>query len=426
MNLRKLAFDKSLPYRLALGATLLLPLFLLYGRAIADILVTLVGLLFLLQSAIARDWRWTRSLWVKLAAALWLVQVVASIQAGPMHSVLQSLAVIRLFLFIAALEAWVLPEAAPRRWLWMVFAVLAIWVGVECWQQYLTGANIMGYPRWADGSLTGPFFKPRAGGVFLMLSLPGLLPLLVRAIQRNRLMAYAWGAAGLVLMLATMILIGQRMPNLLMVLALCLTGLLFPRLRRPLLVAGAVGIAALVALPVISPPTYAKLVVKFADQMSHFPDSPYGQLYVRAAVMTAMNPWIGLGFDGFREFCSNPVYFHDLPEIGITNSIGGAGACNIHPHNYYFEVAVMAGITGLLLFVAILGLWMTRLLRALHPSTDPDQALLLVTVVIIFWPIASTSSLFTFDTAGWAVLITGWALAASRAVAKASAVSSTG
>jgi O-antigen ligase len=148
--------------------------------------------------------------------------------------------------------------------------------------------------------------------------------------------------------------------------------------------------------------------------MAHFPDSPYGQLYVRAAVMVGLHPWLGLGFDGFRSLCPNPIYFHALPAMGIASTNIGAAACNIHPHNYYLEAAVMGGLSGLAAFVAMIVLWLRRLLDALRPSVDPEQAMLVVAFVVVFWPIASTSSLFTFDTAGWAVLITGWGLAASR------------
>ena len=398
----------------ALGATLLLPLFLLYGRAIADILVVVTGLLFLTHSAVSRDWSWLRRPWISLAALLWLVQLASSAANGSTHSILQSLAVLRLFLFIAAIEAWVLPPARGRRALWLVFAILAVWVGLECWEQYLTGINLWGDPRWGDGALTGPFVKPRAGGILLLLSIPAFLPMIARTLERRTIRSFIEGAFALTLLLATMILIGQRMPTLLLVLGLAVTSFLLPVLRRPLLIALALGIIGLIALPVISPPTYGKLVVKFLDQMSHFPDSPYGQLYVRAAVMTEMNPIIGLGFGGFRDHCNNPVYFHDLPALGITNTIGGADACNIHPHNYYLEVSVMAGFTGLSLFMAMIGLWMMTLLRALRPATNPDQAMLFVTVGVIFWPLASTSSLLTFDTAGWVTLITGWALAASQ------------
>lgn len=400
--------------RLAVAATLLLPVFLLYARALADIMVTGTALLFLVHSAMARDWSWLRRPWLWCAVAFWLLQVVASLATGPLHSVLQALAVIRLFLFVAALEAWVLTDAPSRRWLAVLCAVLAGWVALECWQQYILGTNVLGYPRWPDGALTGPFEKPRAGAILVFLTVPAVFPMIIRLLQRATWQAFAIGAAGLVLALATMMLIGQRMPTLLMILAMILTAVLVPRLRRPLLVTGALGVVALLALPVLSPPAYAKLVVRFVEQMTHFPDSPYGQLYVRAAVMVGLNPLFGLGFDGFRGLCPNPVYFHALPAIGIVNTDIGAAACNIHPHNYYLEAAVMGGLTGLAAFVGMIGLWLRRLLGALRPSGDPEQAMLLVAFVAVFWPIASTSSLFTFDTAGWAVLITGWGLAASR------------
>ncbi len=415
MTTMRAVLDETRLRSVALGAVLLLPLFLLYGRAIADILVSVTGLLFLLRSGLSRDWAWLRAPWVWCAAAFWALQLVATLIWGGVAQIEQALGVIRLFVFVAALEAWVLPGARGRHWLWVVMLVLGIWTGLECWQQYLTGLNMAGYPRWGDGALTGPFFKPRAGGVFLMLALPGLMPPLVRALQRGTWRSTILGVAGLILLMTTMILIGQRMPNLLLVLGFAITALLIPRLRRPLLVVGALGVVALLALPVISPPTYAKLVVKFLDQMSHFADSPYGQLYIRASVMMADNPWIGLGFDGFRDFCASPVYFHDLARIGITNANIGAAACNIHPHNYYLEVGTMAGVTGLLAFGTMVVLWLVRIARAVRPGGDAMQAMLLVTLCVIFWPLASTSSLFTFDTAGWAILAAGWGLAAAKA-----------
>ena len=401
-------------HRAAVAAIWALPVFLFYGRAIADILVTSTGLMFLLHSALSRDWAWTRRRWVWCALAFWLVQLLASAITGPAHSVLQALAVIRLFLFVAALEAWVLPGCSAQRGLRLVFVVLAAWVVLEVWQQYAFGTNLLGYGRWTDGALTGPFEKPRAGAILVSLAVPAVFPLVIRVLQRASPATSALAASCFVLLLATMMLAGQRMPTLLMVLAMTLTGALVPRLRRPLLIAAGVAIAALLALPVLSPPAYAKLVVKFAEQMANFPDSPYGQLYVRAAVMVGMNPLYGLGFDGFRALCPSPQYFHALPALGIVNTEIGAAACNIHPHNYYMEVAVMGGLTGLLAFVAMVALWLRRLLLALRPSANPEQAMLLAAFVTVVWPFASTSSLFTFDTAGWAMLITGWALATSR------------
>ncbi len=401
----------------AVAMTLLLPLFLFHGRAIADILLSGVALLFLAHSLMAADWRWTRRPWVWLAAALWLLTLAASARAGPTHSALEALVLVRLPLFCAALEAWVLTGPRERRWLGWVMVALAAWLAFECWQQYLFGRNVMGDPRWPDGALTGPFHKPRAGGAFLMVLFTGPVAVVLTLIRRSEARARLGGLALLLFSVLTMILIGQRMPTLLMLLGLAATALIVRRFRKLALIALAAAAVTLVALPAISPPTYAKLVVKFAQQMAHFASSPYGQLYTRATVMTAAHPWLGLGFDGFRDACADPAYFHGLPALGIPDDDnGGVLGCNIHPHNYYLQAATSAGVPGLLLFVALVCLWLRPMLRAL-PSRDVQQAMLLVTACVNFWPAASTSSLFILDTAGWVFLMTGWALAASGAQA---------
>jgi O-antigen ligase len=407
-------------HRLALSATCLLPLFLFYGRAVADVLVCLADLLFLAHCALpGGGWAWLRRPWVAIAAVIWLWQLVASLVMGPPHSILEAAVMVRIPLFVAVLENWVLTTPRARQALWLVILLLAVWTGAECWQQYLTGANATGSHRWPDGSLTGPFYKPRAGEVFLFVALPGILPVVLNTLAKPSRAAKASGILLLLVTVTTMILIGQRMPNLLFFFGLCITGLLVKRFRLPLIAALGAGAVALALLPVISPPTFNKLVLHFIAQMSHFAASPYGQLYTRASVMIAAHPWLGFGFDGFKDFCSVPAYFHGWPALGIPNaSNGGLQGCNLHPHNYYLQLGTMAGIPGLLLFAALAVLWLRRMALALRPGTDPVQAMLFVSACVIFWPLASTSSVFTYDTAGWVFMLTGWGLAASRGEGK--------
>ena len=77
---------------------------------------------------------------------------------------------------------------------------------------------------------------------------------------------------------------------------------LTPRLRRPVLLALAAAAVVLALTPLLSPPTYQKLVLHFVEQIGHFWTSNYGQLYVRALNMIASAPLTGLGFDGFDQF----------------------------------------------------------------------------------------------------------------------------
>jgi O-antigen ligase len=327
---------------------------------------------------------------------------------------LQGVLTIRFFLFTMALQAWVLADGAARHRLAWVIRLTAFWVVLECWQQYLTGSNLFGYPRFGDGALTGPFLQPRAAGTYLQMFFPALLPpailLLARPGWRGRL-------AGILLLAAaamSMVLIGQRMPTLLMVLGLLLAALLLRQLRLPVLLALAAGALLLAATPVISPPTYAKLVVRFAATMAHFGASPYGQLFIRAGAMLQAHPLFGLGFDGFRNHCADPRTFTGLPWLGAQGAdLGTPDGCNIHPHNYYLEVATTGGWPALLLFAGLVVAWLRRIGHDLAPAEAPMRAALFTACAVALWPIASTSALFGVDVAGWVFLMLGWGLAAA-------------
>lgn len=415
--LRRLLFAPAMERAAVAGVVLLLPC-LLYARAGCEILVGLTGLVFLARSAAAGAWGWTAWAWVRLAALFWAWLVACSLLAGEARGISQSLVLLRLGIYVAALQFWVLATPGGRAAAGLAVRLTAGWVALEAWQQYLTGTNIFGAPRWVDGALTGPFAKPMAGATLMQLFFPALLPpalaLLGRADWRARLAGGALLAGGLV----TVVLIGQRMPALLTLFGLVVAALLVRRLRLAVLLAIGLGAVVLAASPVISPATYGKLVLRFAEQLGHFADSPYGRLFVRAGEMIAAHPLLGLGFDGFRLHCGEAAYQHGLPWLGLAGGDwASTDGCNLHPHNYWLDVAVSGGLPALGLFAGLVGAWLWRLFDGLFDGSGPPamRAALAVAVVVSFWPLASTSALFTFPTAGWVFLLVGWGLAESDA-----------
>jgi O-antigen ligase len=409
---------EALLLRLAVAATLALPPALLYARALADILLCCVGALFLIDRAARGDWGALRRGWVPLALLFWGWLVFCTLRMGTLPAVLQALASLRLLLFALALQEWVLAEAQARRWLGWVVLACAGWIALQCWQQYLLGQNLFGDPRWRDGALTGPFDKPRAGQAYLAVFFPALLPLVLRLLDRPAVRPRLGGFLLLGFAVATMVLIGQRMPTLLLVFGLLAAGLLLPRFRPPMLLALLAGALFVAATPVLSPPTFAKLVVHFLDQMRHFVTSDYGLLYARAVVILTAHPWLGLGFDGFRHNCADPQYFLGISWLNLTaEQSGGLDGCNLHPHNYYLEMATDAGLPGLGLFAVLAVLWLRRLARMLARSTAPRRVALFVIALLYLWPIAATTALFVLPTAGWLFLMLGWGLAEARVAA---------
>ncbi len=397
----------------ATGATLLLPWALLYARAIGDGVLTVIVLLFLASRLAARDTAWLRSPWTRLALAFWGWMLFCTLLTAGLQPIGQALAALRFFLLVPALESWVLTAEPARRRLWYSVLAAAVWILVECWQQYILGLNIFGRPRWPDGALTGPFRGPVAGPTFLWLFFPAFLPLCFLLLRRERRLDRICGLAVPMLAAVTMILIGQRMPAVLMALGLLISGLLFRPLRLPVILTVGIGAVALALLPVVSPPAFAKLVVHFTEQMEHFWATPYGLIFGRAVTMVHAHPWLGLGWDGYRTYCMQPEYLTGLPWLPIGDPASIVG-CTIHPHNYWLQIATSCGLPGVALFGVLAASWIRGIRGgAGHPANDRRSALLVI-VLVSLWPIASTTSLFTVPNAGWFFLMVGWGLAEAR------------
>ena len=401
-------------------ALLALPVAILFTRAGADMLVVAIDLLFVFHLVSVRASRPRPALTWPGAWWLWTVLASSAVLAfgvGPhaAHRALQAVLIGRVFLLVLALPVWLLRARVTRDHLAVVIAAVAAWIGLECWQQYLLGTNLMGWPRWGDGALTGPFREPKAGPVLVLLLFPAMLPAIMTLLSRPKLAPRIAAAALAAFGVATMILIGQRMPALLTILGLLCCGVFLRRFRPILLLTLTLGAVLLASLPLLSPPTFAKLVVRFAAQMSDFSQSPYGQLYTRAAVMTLAHPWTGLGFDGFRASCDLPQYRHGLPFLPLPAALDAShDACSIHPHNHYLEAATAGGIPGLLLFCAAVATWLATLARGLIDKPTPRRVGLFTASFLAFWPFASTSALFTLPNAGWVFLLLGWGLAEAR------------
>jgi O-antigen ligase len=394
----------------ATGATFLLPWALMYARAIGDGVLTVIVVLFLASRLIARDTTWLRSAWTRLALLFWGWMLLCTLLTLDPQPIGQAVAALRFFLLVPALESWVLTAEQTRRRLWYSVLAAALWILVECWQQYILGVNMFGRPRWPDGALTGPFRGPVAGPMFLWLFFPAFLPLCFLLLRRQGRLGRICGLVVPMLAAVTMILIGQRMPAVLMALGLLISGLLFRQFRLPVILTVGIGAALLALLPVVSPPAFAKLVVHFTEQMEHFWSTPYGLIFARAVTMVHAQPWLGLGWDGYRTYCMQPQYLTGLPWLPVSDPASIDG-CTIHPHNYWLQIATSCGLPGVALFAALAAAWIWRIGGGTADAVNDRRAALLVIVLVSIWPIASTTSLFTVPNAGWFFLMAGWGLA---------------
>ncbi|MCP1257804.1 O-antigen ligase family protein [Acetobacter lambici] len=405
-NLKKLAFVLCV----------FLPFFQLRGRAIADLIILFIGISFLLHSFFNKRYYCLLHGWFPYAMGLWGLIVVSSTLNGSAHTLMESIALVRYFVFAKALEEWLLDSRQKQQWLGLSVTLAGVWLISQCWEQYLFGVNIWGYARWKDGALTGPFFEPRAGPPLMVIMFPGLMIYPMRMVQAKEPGKKLLALGVMSFLLLTMVIIGQRMPALLVLFGFFLCALLVKTTRVPVILATLSGFVGLALLPFLSPPAYDKLVLHFVQQIGHFSQSAYGQIYMRALNMVHAHPLLGVGYNGFRAHCAETTYVYGIPQFA--HLVAGqeiATGCNIHPHNIYLEIATTAGLAGLLLFVCTVLIWWKTLFLAALASKELMPSMLFITLCMLFWPLASTSSLFTERTAGWVFLMVGWGLAQARA-----------
>jgi len=397
-------------------AVLVMPLMLLHAPSLAEGSIAVTALCFLARSALESDWRWLGTRWLHVALLWWGWVVICSLPIPPLgpggtHSLVEAIAVIRFLIFAAALEHWVLRDPGARRWLFGIVAAAAVWIAGQCLLQLATGNNLFGAPRGAGGAvLTGPFRKERAGPPLSRIVFPVIVPVAAALLGRRRVIGTLAAYALLLGAVGMMVLIGQRMPLTLTGFGLLVVGLLLPQLRPVVLAAAVAGVGFLAAITVLSPPTYARVVLQFFALLQHFPTSPYGEIYARSWHIAAARPWFGRGFDGFRTGCLLPQYFG--PTFGGRLSDGGGAAiCTTHPHNFYVQALTEGGFPGLALFVAVALAWLAPLARGLWRDPAPLRVALFASMLIQLWPIASTNDFVDTTMGGWFFLLLGWALA---------------
>ncbi len=401
----------------ALIAALLVPVGLLHAFLLAEIGIGVADILFVIEMFRTGNFGVWRIPWFVVAVVWWVWLLVCSIpapvgwgSAGWFAAFPQALVIIRFLVFALALQVWIFAAPSARKMAFVLLGLSCVWIGMEAWQQLLTGRNIFGDPRWGDGALTGPFWKPRAGDLYGHLLFVALPAVAMWLFGRRRVAFTVLGEGLVVAGVVTSVLIGQRMGVVFAILGGAAATVLLPRMRRPVILAVAAGAVVLLATPVISPPTHAKMVGETGRNLGHFAQSPYGELFTRAAVMGLQSPWHGYGYNGFRYFCTAPRFDGGIPALGLAPTQRALAACNLHPHNFYLQAFEESGVPGLALFCLMNIVW----LMALFARRNAVGIGLFIGVLTYAWPLASTDDFPTLYEPGWLFFILGLGLAWAR------------
>ena len=375
----------------------LTPIAIFAGPSIADIACSLTAVFFLVRSVLRGDFSWTQQAWIKATFAFWIFLCVRSLFNDEILTGLHdALPFLRFFIFAAALQSFVLPDALWRQRL--AFALIGglTILCLDAVLQYVSGRDILGHAPH-QSRLTAFYHHPWVGTTIAWLFIPGALFLLER---RHVLLGAAFGA----LCMATILLTGDRMAFLCALLAIAVIGVLFKQARRGFLIGVPVALVVIAGVLWLNADIFERQILSSVQLIKTFWQSAYGVIWTSALKMSAAHPLFGVGLGEFNRICLDPVYGPLVPF--------GDPRCATHPHNFYLEALVELGLTGLVMFVVMLAA-ILRQCAASFAKGPPDwiAAGLIATLLARLFPLASSTSFHHAWSAVSFWLIVGWALA---------------
>lgn len=364
---------------------MLLPVSLIFGPAVSDVILCLITLLFLSRSAVEADWDWLRVRWVQCALLLGLYIVARNLMLGDGGgAALHAVPWLRLPLFAAALGYWVLPHARTELWLQRGLIVTVAFLSLDTLWQFQSGHDLFGHPVFMSEGyprLTGPFSRPRVGLTMLWLLFPALAAILISP-GLHRFWRYAGWAGLLVATTLAIYVSGERTPFVMLGAGFMLTFLLTRSLRRPLLLVLLSTAAVGWVMAQHSPQLVARQVDATHHTLASYWDTVYGRTWISATQVARTHPLFGVGTHGFQKECQKAEYGPTDPESLVQR-------CAFHPHNMYLTWLTDGGLIALGLFCAMVACWAAMALRHWrHWFSLPFATSLMVVLAIRLVPLS--------------------------------------
>jgi len=401
---------------------ILLPLFLITGPAIPDIIITFSGIFFLILILIKKiDFNQINKGFLKISVLFWLSLVFVSIFAIDKSKSFQDSIIFLRFLIIP-ISCYFLffKKNKNLNYLLVIIFILVIFVCVDTIFQFFNynsedgfGKDLLGFESNWYGRLTGPFGDELIPGSYVSkFGLIGYVFLLLNNYFKNKYFIHIFYLS---LILIVCFISGERMALATYSLALLVLFLFLKNDR--LIIFASIIIATIFIFSVYKiHPFYNDYEIlessqyhqglkieksyicendsnkvcskviniqpSFFEIIKNFSTSAYGEIYLLSYEMFKDNPITGIGLNNFKYLCNNYAHYKEL----MVNY-----DCASHPHNTYIQWLTEGGLIVFLIFM----IYLMIIARLIYKNNGERKYKIIafVLLLILFWPIMSTGSL---------------------------------
>ena len=332
---------------------------------------------------------------------------------------IKSLSFLRFFFLYFVIKFLVIKNFINYKFIFLIFGSCSLLVSLDIIFQFFNGVDVFGYES-SGRRLSGPFGEELIAGSFIQrffIFLPLLFIIFFRI--KNKIIFNLLIFISLAIILAGILLSGNRMPILMLMIMLVLLFFYENKLRKNLSVIFllfSITICFLIFEKSKFRPHYLTFIAKsaqivdYAKQRIFYGKVEVKNVYVKeieSGILTwQKNKYFGGGIDSFRWNCNSVDRSKMLSFISKRGNVN----CNNHPHNYYLEIASELGLVGLFIVLIIFGNIIFNIFKLLHFSkVKPYSYEILKVFFIVFiveiFPLKTTGSFFSTFNANFIFII---------------------
>ncbi len=401
---------------------LLIPLFLITGPAIPDVIITMGSLFGVFYLIYLKEFKkLVIENFFKITIFFWLSLIFISFFSyNKSNSFQDSLIFIRFLLVpIFCYFLFFKDKKIFERSLLIIF-ILVVFVCLDTLYQFLNytskdgfGKDLLGFKSNWYGRLTGPFGDELIPGSYVSkLGLLGFAFLISIKKFKNKLILQS---IYLSFILLVCYVSGERMAFATFGLSLSILFVFLNEFRKTIFLSIIIGIS-LIFISIYFHPFYNDFKIvestefhqgqkiekffrceddieqicskfinvqpSFFEVIKNFRTSAYGEIYTLSYNMFLDNPITGIGINNFKYLCN----YNELYKKMMVNY-----DCASHPHNIYIQWLAEGGIILLISFIIYLFFLVNFIIK--NTGEKKYKIISLVVILSMFWPIMSTGSL---------------------------------
>ena len=386
---------------------LLLPFFLITGPFLSDLCITIVAILFLINSKINNLYKFYNNIYFKLFFTFWIVLILSSLLSDNVLSSLRSsLFYIRFGIF--SISFWYLIEKNNRILEYVFYSIITCFLIliVDGYIQFIFGKNIFGTILNSNNRVSSFFGSELILGSYLSRFFPILFGLFILVDQslkkKNKKLLFI---LTLIFLLSEglILLSGERVALFFMNMSAIFLILMLNNYKSYRFWTYIGSLFFIFALLFFNSPTKTRIIDQTINDFTNNSQIEGDQknnskIYIFTKAHNDMfftgikifndNKFFGVGPRQFREKCE---------EFGISEL-----SCQSHPHNTYIELLSESGIFSFIIvfgtFILIIFYSFNHFIKKIFRQKDSmlsDFEICIMSAVIIsLWPLAPTGSFF--------------------------------